>query len=137
MNHTALGIDFLRVECEGRCPVVKDEKACVLHACTGYGYVADVVYGLVNRGVGIEVVAEFDAVCLAPVDDSFAREIVGAVEAHVLQEVGEAALVFLFECRAYFLCDIEVGLTFGCLVMAYEVRQAVFKDSGDNSCIGR
>ncbi len=93
VDHTAFGVDFFIVESQGVGPVVEDKKARVLHAGACDGYRRDIVDSFVHRCVGIEVVAEFHAYRLKIVDDAFAGEILGAVEAHVFKEVGEAALV--------------------------------------------
>ena len=130
--HAALGVDFGRVEGEGVGPVVEDEQAGVLYAPAGDGYRRDIVYGLVDGGVGVEVAAKFHAHALEPVDDALAGEVFGAVEAHVLQEVGQAALVVFLKYGADFLCDVEVGLAFGGLVVADVVGDAVGQGAGDD-----
>ena len=59
MDHTALGVDLLGEEEKVVGPVMKDEKAGVLDTDAGHGNVGDIVDGLVNGGVGVEVLAEF------------------------------------------------------------------------------
>ena len=54
-----------------------------------------------------------------------AGEVLGSVEAHMLQEVGETALVVVLKNRSDLLGDEEVCLTLGGLVVAAVVVQAV------------
>lgn len=57
----------------------------------------------------------------------FLREILGAVEGHVLQEVGKSALAWLFENGTYALCYIEVGESGFLGVVADIVGESVFQ----------
>ena len=50
-----------------------------------------------------------------------------SVEAHVFEEVGEAALVFLFLYGTYFLGDIEIGTVGRKIVFAEIVSQAIIQ----------
>ena len=59
VDYAALLVDFLGVEQQVVGPVVEDEQAAVLHALACGGHVGDVVDGLVDGGVGVEVLAEF------------------------------------------------------------------------------
>ena len=58
------------------------------------------VDGLVEARVRVHVRAEPHAERLHEVGDVLLREVPGAVEGHVLDEVGEPALVVVFEDRA-------------------------------------
>ena len=50
---------------------------------------------------------------------------VGTVEGHVLQQVGETALALLFLHRAHLLCDVVVGYFLGIVVVADVVGESV------------
>ena len=104
---------------------MKDEQAGILHAFAFGGHVRDVVDGLVDAGVGVEVLSELHAHAFKPCDEFVAGEVLGAVEAHVLQEVGQTALVVVLKNRAYLLSDVEVGLPFGRFVVTDEVSKSV------------
>ena len=132
MDHTAFGVDFLGVECKSARPVVENEQAGVLHALAGYGNAGDVVYSLVDRGVGVKVLAELHTYGFQPVDDSFFGEILRTVEAHVLQKVCKTALVVIFEDGTNLLGDVEIGLAFGIFVVADVICQSVVKYTGNN-----
>ena len=54
---------------------------------------------LLESGRCVDVPSEFGSDALEPVEHCLVREILCAVEAHVLEEVGESVLVvFLLEC---------------------------------------
>ena len=61
MDHAALFVNLLGVKCKVVSPVVEDEEAGVLNAFTSDGHIGDVVHSLIDRGVRIEVLAEFDS----------------------------------------------------------------------------
>ena len=108
-------------------PVVEDEQAGVDDGLAHGGHVADVVDRLVDGGIGIEVGAELDADGLAPAQQFVALEMLGAVEGHVLQEVGQSALVVVLLDGAHALGDVELGALFGPVVVADVVGQSVVK----------
>ena len=137
MDNAALGVDFRRVEGEVAAPVVENHKARVLNALARHGHLRDVVDCLVEAGVGVEVVAEFHTDAFKPVDNHFSGEVGRAVEAHVLKEVGETALVVFLKDRAYLLGDEEVSLTLGHLVVADEVGQSVVEFACTNQRVKR
>ena len=137
VDDTALLVDFVGGEEQAVGPVVEDEQARVNYARALHGDVGDVVDGLVDRGVGIEVLAKLYTDGLEPVDERVAGEVLGAVEAHVLEEVGQTALVFVLEDRAYLLGDEEVGLTFGVLVVTDVVGQSVGELAHDYGAVDR
>ena len=53
----------------------------------------------------------------------------GSVEAHVLEEVGEALLLVVFENGANALGDVEISLSLGELVVADVIGHAVREPS--------
>ncbi len=98
VDDTTLLVDLRRVEDEVVCPVVEDEQTAVESRLACSGHVGDVIDGLVDGCVGIEVSAELHTDRLAIADDIVLGEVLRAVEAHVLEEVGETVLVvFLLE----------------------------------------
>ncbi len=125
MDYAALFVDFLGVEGEVVGPVVEYEQTGVLHALAGDGHVGYVVDSLVDSGVGVEVGTEFHTYRLEPLAQLVVGEVGGAVKAHVLQEVGQSALVFFFQGRAYLLGYVEVGLSLGILVVTDVIGKSV------------
>ena len=69
------------------------------------------VDGLVEARVGVDVRAEAHAGRLQEGDDVLLREVPRAVEAHVLDEVREPALVVVFENRSGIDDEPELGAT--------------------------
>ena len=66
-----------------------------------------------------------------------AGEVLGSVEAHMLQEVGETALVVVLKNRSDLLGDEEVCLTLGGLVVADVVVEAVGEHTVAHLRVGR
>ena len=132
MDDLAFGVDFGRFEKKVVGPVMKDEQARVLSTGTGGRNIGDVVDCLFHAGGGVEIRAEFHADGFEIVDQVFSGEMCGAVEAHVFKEVGQTALVVLFEDGSHFLGDVEIGLTFGIFVVTDVIGQPVgeFPDAG-------
>ena len=97
MYDTSLFIYFLGVEEQCVGPVVEYEQTAVLHAFAGCRHAGYVVDGFVHRCVSVEVVAELHANAFKPVHEGVAGKTLCAVEAHVLEEVGKAPLVVVFE----------------------------------------
>ena len=106
-------------------PVVEDEQTRVHDAFTGCGHVRDVVNRLVNGGVGIQVLAEFNTHALTPAHQFVALEVLGAVEGHVLQEVSQSALGVILLDGAHLLRNVELGTLLGPVVVANVVRQSI------------
>ena len=117
VDHGALGVDLLREQQQVVGPVVEYEQAGVLHALAGHGHVADVVDRLVEAGHGVEVAAEFHSHRFKIVDQILAGEVSGAVETHVLEEVGQSGLIVLLLHRSDLLGYVEVGLSLGVFVV--------------------
>ena len=94
MDNATLLVNLFRVEGKTISPVAKDEQARVESALTSCRHVVDIVNSLVNAGVGIQVATKLHADRLAIADEVVAREIVGAIEAHMLKEVSQTTLTF-------------------------------------------
>ena len=112
VDDTTLLVYLLRFEVDVLAPVVEHEETGVDDALPLDRHGSHVIHRLVNGGIGIEVGAELYADGLAPRHDAeflaLAREVLGAVERHVLQEVSQATLARFLQDRAHTLCDIEV-----------------------------
>ena len=124
VNHAAFLVDFLGVEGQTVCPVVKNEQAAV-NVALGHGDVIDVIDRLIGGGVGVEVTTEFHADAFAILDESVTGEVVRAVEAHVFQEVSETALALFFLHAADLLRDVEAGEILGQRVVTDVVGKSV------------
>ena len=124
VDDTALLVDFGCLEEKAIGPVVENPEAGV-DVAIAHGHAVNVVNGFVGGGVGIEVLAKFHADAFAILNDAVAGEVLGAVEAHVLEEVGQTALVLFFLYRTYLLRDIEVNTLFGQGIVTDVVGQSV------------
>ncbi len=89
--------------------------------------VGDVVNGFIERGVGVDVGSELDAVVLQIVEHGLAGVVLGAVEGHMFQEVRQACLVVLLLHGADFLSDVEIGSVFRLPVMPDVIGQAILQ----------
>ena len=96
---------------EGVGPVVKDEQARIDHRFASHRHVGYIVYCFVGACVGIEVISELHTDALEPSEEFLVGEVLGTVEAHVLQEVGKTVLLFVFLYGANLLGNVEVGLS--------------------------
>ena len=88
-------------------------------------YVGEVINRLVKGGIGIDVGTEAHSVFLQILDQSLAREILGAIEGHVFQEVGQSALIFFLQDRTNPLHNVELGLPNRLFVRTNIIGQSV------------
>ena len=116
-DDTALGVDLFGQQQQTATPVVHHEQSTIYDPGTVGRHVRQAIHSLVNRGVGVDVATEIDTNRLKIVDDTFTREMLGAVEGHMLQEMRQTVLVILFEDRSDGLCDMELTTLLGLLVM--------------------
>lgn len=94
------------------------------------------VDGAVEAGVGVGIAAEVHAQALEKLDEGAGRVVGAAIEGHVLQEVGEAALALgLVECTGGD-DEAEGGAASRLGVGAEGVAQAVGEFAGDDGGIG-
>ena len=138
MDHAALFVDFSIFEQQVVAPVVEHQQTRVDNTLTLQWGGADVIHRLIDRGVGIQVGAEFHANGLTPRHNAqflaLAREVLCAVEGHVFQEVCQSALTGFLQYRTHALGNVEVGQT--CLfcivtdVVGHAVFQLTLADSG-------
>ena len=95
----ALAFDFLGVVGGVAGPVAENVEALV-HELGLIGWNLELVHGLVERRVRVEIGSEPHADALQVVHEVVLREPLGAIERHVLVEVREPALVVILEHRA-------------------------------------
>ena len=126
VDHATFLVDILCFEQERISPVVQDIKARV-NVAVAHGHTVDVVHSFVGRSISVQVLTKLHTDAFAILHQAVAREMLSTVEAHVLQEVSQTALVVLFLHRTHLLCDIEVYTIFGQRIAAHVVSQAVFK----------
>ena len=91
------------------------------------GYVVDVVDGLIERSICVDVSSETETFALKIIEHVLARIVLRAVESHVLEEVGETELLRCLECGSHLLGNVEVGTLLGLLVVEDVIVQAVVK----------
>ena len=127
VDHAALLVDVFPREEQAVGPVVEDPEAGVDRTRNGHGDVVDVIDGLVDRSIGVQVRAELHTDGLEVLDHAVAGEMLGPVEAHVLQEMGEAALVLVFKDGTDLLGDVEMRLVLRLLVVADVIGQSVLQ----------
>ena len=129
VDHAALLVDLLVGEQQAVTPVLEDQQARVDSALAGAGHVVDVVNGLGNAGIGVQVLTEGYTQRAGIVDDALALavEVLTAVEGHVLQEVGQTTLTFFLLDGAHALCDVEVHAVLGIIVVADVISQSAIQ----------
>ena len=108
-------------------PVVQDQQCAVNDAFARSGDVLHHVGRLVPAGAGIEVGAEFHAYFFEILRQHLAGEVLGAVEGHVFEEVGEPLLGIVLLNGADVVQNVEVGLSFRLFVVADVVGHSVFE----------
>ena len=125
MDDATLLLNLLALQRQTVRPVFQHEYARVECRHTLGGHVADAIHRLVDRGVGIQVATEVNTNATGKVEQCRVGEMLRTVEGHVLQEVGQTALVFVFLDRAHALGDVEVGHVLGPVVLADVVGQTI------------
>ena len=105
--------------------VAQDHEAGVHDGGTLDRDVVEHVLGLLEAGGGVDVRAELGADGTEVVQDGLVREVLRAVEAHVLEEVGETVLVRGFLDGAHVGGEIELGPSGGKLVVTDVIGQSV------------
>ena len=108
---------------------MQNEQTRVERIDIACGHVADIIYCAVGAGIGVDVCTKLHADALTVAQDRVARIVLRSVEAHVLQEVCQSALVFIFLYRAHTLCDIELCPVLGPVVVTDVIGQSVIQFS--------
>ena len=106
--------------------VPEDHQAAVHYGLAGNGDVIEHILGLLETGGCVDVASEFRTYGAEVVKDGLSGEIGGAVEAHVLKEVGKTVLGrILFLDGAHVGSQIELCPLCGELVLADVVGETV------------
>jgi len=126
-DDATLVLDFIVFKGDEARPVVQHEEAGVYQTRVGGGDVVEHINGLLEARPSIHVGAEFHTVALHVVKHGFLGEVLQAVEGHVLQEVGETALVLFFEDGTNLLRDVEVGALGGFFIVTDVISQSVLQ----------
>ena len=131
-DDSTLLVDLILGEGDEVGVVVHYEDAGIHHGGADEGDVVEQVDGLLHAGARIDVAAEACAYALKPVEDSLSGEVLGAVEAHVLEEVREAVLVGSLLDGAHVGRQIELRTFLGESVVTDVVGESVveFSDTG-------
>ena len=133
--HATLLVNLLGVEGKPRRPVTQYEQTAVERALTAGRHIVDVVNGLVDTGIGIQVGAKFHTNAATILYQGVALEVVAAVESHVLKEVGQSALTLVFLYRAHLLRDVEVGTMLRPVIIPDIIGKAITQFTHTGSCI--
>ena len=129
-DHAAFGVDLLGFQGDEVRPVVQDQQRRVDDAFARGRYVRDVVDRLVPAGSGVEVGAEFHAHGFQILRELLAREVLGAVESHVFEEVGESLLGVVLLDGSHVVQDVEIGLSLRLFVVTDVVGHPILQLSG-------
>ena len=106
MDHTTLFFDLCGVERESVGPVVEHQQATVKFLLTDVcRYVVDIIDRLFNTRIGIHAVISTQA--FEETVHTVPWEMLTAIEAHMLQEVGQSPLVVLLLQTTHALRQIE------------------------------
>ena len=112
VDDSAFLVDFFRIKGQVVGPVVKDQQTGVNYTFAGNGDVIDVIDRFVDGSVGIQVGSKLHSDAFQPFTQGIVGEMGCSVETHVFQEVGQTALVVVFQNGTYLLGNIEVSLFF-------------------------
>ena len=124
-DDSTLSVDFLVFEADEATPVVEDEDTAVDDAATWYGDLHQRIDRAVKAGISVDVTTEARPDTFEEVDNPLAREVLGAVEGNVLEEVCEPLLGVFFLHRAYLLGDVKFCAALGLFIMSDEVGESV------------
>ena len=137
-DDTALLVDFDRIVGHEMGIVVQDEQAGVNHGRAEQRDVVEHVLRLLDAGGGVDIAAEGGADALKPVQDALLREVLRAVEAHVLEEVSQTVLVRGLLDRAHVGRQVEFGPSFGSFIVQDIISQAIVQLSlADGRVVGK
>ena len=127
MDDATLLVDFAACEGQAIRPVLQNEDAGVECALPFCRHVANTIDRLVDRGVGVEVASELYSESTGELQECRVREVFRPVERHVLEEMGQTALVVILLNGAHTLRNVEVCDMFRPIVVADVVGQSVLK----------
>ena len=135
-HHADLGLDLDRVDGRLRRPLPQHAHGAV-EQFTVVGRHRQLVHGLVVGGVGVDVGPELAAERLEDADELVGRVGRGAVEQHVLEEVGHTRLILVFGRRPGVHCEPQLGPAAWRGVAADEVGEPVVEDAGADLVVER
>ena len=106
-------------------PIMQDQQARINDSRRSHRGIGHHIDGLVERGIGIEVLAithpdTFDVFVHAVVGEMYA-----SIESHVLQEMRQSPLVLFFEDRAHILSNIKIRSLLGQRIVANIIGQSI------------
>ena len=136
-DDAALVLDLVVFKGDEARPVVQHEQAGVDESRVGGRDVVEHIDGLLETRPSVDVGTELHAVAFHVVEHGFLGEVLQAVEGHVLQEVCESSLSFLFQDGTHLLGDIEVGPLCRFLVVPDKVGESVVKFAYPNVGVNR
>lgn len=99
-------------------PVVQDQQAGVDNALAGDRSVHDHINRFVETCISVEVLAPAHPDALGKFIHAVSGEVLGPVERHVFEEMGQSALVLVFQDRSDILGDKEIRTVFRLCVVA-------------------
>ena len=136
-DDTPLLVYLCRVACDEMGVVMYYEQACVHYARACNRYVVEHICGLFHSGGGVDVTPEFRPDALEVVQYLLVREISGAVEAHVLEEMCEPVLVRSLLYGPDIGGQIEFRSALGLVVVPYVIGESIVQLSLADSGIVR
>ena len=125
VDDTTLLINLLVIEQEVVAPVVKDEQTGIDGTRDFDVHIVDVINGLVERSVSIQILSVADTDALEIFLQTVAWEVGGAIEAHVFEEVCQTTLIIIFLDGAHLLGDVEEGTLLRPFIVTQVVGQSI------------
>ena len=135
-HYAALRDHFLWIERDASRDITQKSKAFLENARAVRWHRQD-VHRLVEARIGVQVGAESHADRLEIFHDVVLREILRAVERHVLEKVREAPLIVVLENRTGVHDEAQFGTLLGFGVAAHIIAQAVGQGTGAHGRIAR
>ena len=124
-DHAPFLVYLDRVACHEMGVVMHNQQAGVHNACPRYRNVVEHICGLLYARGCVDVASEFRPYALQIVQYLLVRKVLGAVEAHVLEEVGETVLVRSLLDGAYICRQVELRPAFRPVVVPDIVGEPV------------
>ena len=109
MNNATLLIYLLISQCQAIWPVLKDQQTRVERSLTSCRHVTNTIDSLVDTGVSIQVTTELHTKWTGEFEERRVREMLWAIECHVLKEVCQTTLFVVFLNRTHTLRNVKVG----------------------------
>ena len=125
VDDTTLLVNLLAFEQEVMTPVVEDEQTGIQSTSCLHIHIVDVIDGLVERGVGIQVFTEFHTDAFQILLQAVTGEVGGAVETHVFEEVCQTTLVLILLNGTHLLCNVEESTLLWPFVVTQIICQSV------------